>query len=144
MRSLVHKAFGQINEKGQVGLFKSYKKPFNDGEQLRDFIYVKDVAKAMILMWKKGDLKYCGVYNLGTGQARSFLDLVRAVFSSMGREENVKFIEMPENIKGQYQYFTEADMGKFETFLPDFKFSSLEDGVNDYVTNYLSKENPYY
>ena len=144
MRSLVHKAFGQINEKGQVGLFKSYKKPFNDGEQLRDFVYVKDVAKAMILMWKKGDLKYCGVYNLGTGQARSFLDLVRAVFISMDKKENVKFIEMPESIKNQYQYFTEAEMGKFEAFLPDFKFSSLEEGVSDYVNNYLSKENPYY
>jgi ADP-L-glycero-D-manno-heptose 6-epimerase len=144
MRSLVHKAFGQINEKGQVALFKSYKKNFKDGEQLRDFIYVKDVVRAMILMWKKGDLKFCGVYNLGTGKARSFIDLVGAVFDSIGRGRDIKFIEMPDKIKDQYQYFTEAKMAKFKTFLPDFEFSSLEEGVNDYICHYLSRDNSYF
>ena len=144
MRSLVHKAFHQINERGFVGLFKSYKDPFKDGEQLRDFVYVKDVVKAMILMLKKSDPNYCGVYNLGTGKARSFLDLVKAVFHALEKEPKVEFIDMPDSIRNQYQYFTEAKMDKFEAFLPEFKFSSLEEGVRDYVSSHLTKDNPYY
>ena len=144
MRSLVHKAFHQINERGFVGLFKSYKEPFKDGEQLRDFVYVKDVVKAMILMLKNSDPNYCGVYNLGTGKARSFLDLVKAVFKALEQEPKVEFIDMPDSIKNQYQYFTEAKMDKFHAFLPEFKFSSLEEGVRDYVSSHLTKADPYY
>ena len=144
MRSLVHKAFHQINERGFVGLFKSYKEPYRDGEQLRDFVYVKDVVKAMILMLKSGDPSYCGVYNLGTGKARSFLDLVRAVFYALEKDPKVEFIDMPDSIRNQYQYFTEAKMDKFHAFLPEFKFSSLEEGVHDYVSHHLSQVDPYY
>ena len=105
---------------------------------------MKDVVKAMILMLKKSDPNYCGVYNLGTGKARSFLDLVKAVFHALEKEPKVEFIDMPDSIRNQYQYFTEAKMDKFEAFLPEFKFSSLEEGVRDYVSSHLTKDNPYY
>jgi ADP-L-glycero-D-manno-heptose 6-epimerase len=144
MRSLVHKAFGQIKETGKVKLFKSYKENFKDGEQLRDFIYVKDCSKAMIDMMSVNDSSKSGIYNLGTGAARSFVDLVKPVFAELGKETNIEFVDMPESIKNQYQYYTRAEMQKFETLLPHFQFSSIEDGVKDYVRNYLNKENPHY
>ncbi|EQC46117.1 ADP-glyceromanno-heptose 6-epimerase [Bacteriovorax sp. Seq25_V] len=144
MRSLVHKAHGQILETGKVKLFKSHKEGFKDGEQLRDFIYVKDVVRAIIELGKPSSAKGSGIYNLGAGKARSFYDLMVATFKAMGKEVNVEFIDMPMSIRNQYQYFTEANMEKFFKLLPDFKFSTLEEGVTDYVTSYLQKEDPNY
>ncbi|CBW27038.1 ADP-L-Glycero-D-mannoheptose-6-epimerase [Halobacteriovorax marinus SJ] len=137
MRSLVHKAYGQILESGKVQLFKSHREGYEDGKQLRDFIYVKDIARAMIEMMNPSSANFSGIYNLGTGSARSFLDLMKATFKAMGKEENIEFIDMPMRFRNQYQYYTQADMTKFKEFLPHFKFTTLEDGVEDYVKNYL-------
>jgi len=144
MRSLVHKAFGQINETGKVKLFKSYKDGFADGKQSRDFVYAVDIVKAMIDMMKVTDPQLCGIYNMGTGKSRTFYDLVAATFKAMGKETNVEYIEMPEDIRNQYQYFTEANMEKFNKLLPNFEFNELEDSISDYVQNFLTQNNPYY
>ncbi len=143
MRSLVHKAFEQINESGKVKLFKSHRDDFEDGKQLRDFVYVKDVVRAMIDLWQNAPESKSGIYNMGTGQARSFYDLVSATFKAMDKKANIEFIDMPLSIRNQYQYYTKANMDKFYSVLPDFKFTSLEDAVSDYVTNHLLKENPH-
>lgn len=143
MRSLVHKSFEQISSTGKVKLFKSYKPDFRDGEQMRDFIYVKDVVRAMIELADPGKAPHSGIYNLGTGKARSFLDLAKATFSAMGKSSNVEFIEMPEGLKDQYQYYTQAHVRKLMTALPGFEFTNLEAGIHDYVQNYLMKDNPH-
>ncbi len=144
MRSLVHKGFQQINNTGKIKLFKSYRSEFLDGEQKRDFIYVVDVVNAMINFMNISSSESNGIYNLGTGQARTFLDLIKAVFNSLEIPESIEFIDMPEDIKAQYQYFTQADMDKFKQVLPEFKFHSLEEAVKDYVLKYLNQSNPYY
>lgn len=144
MRSLVHKAYGEILEKGQVKLFKSHRPEFKDGEQLRDFVYVKDAARALINMMNPSSARFSGIYNIGTGQARSFKDLMTATFKAMGRESKIDFIDMPENLRSQYQYYTQADMTKFQQFLPKFKWMSVEEGVSDYVKNHLMSERTYY
>jgi ADP-L-glycero-D-manno-heptose 6-epimerase len=144
MRSIVHKAFGQIQDDGLVKLFKSHRDDFEDGKQLRDFIYVKDVARAMIEMMNPSAAGFSGIYNLGTGEARSFDDLVRATFNSLGKEPNIEYVDMPESIRNQYQYYTQADMGKFKKFLPNFEFTRLEDGVSDYVKSHLHTNDPHY
>lgn len=143
MRSLVHKAFGQIHDGGVVKLFKSYKEGFEDGKQLRDFIYVKDVTKAMVLMMGITNPSQSGIYNLGTGGCRSFDDLVKATFKALNLESQIEYIEMPESIKDQYQYYTQAKMDKFQKLLPDYKFSTLEEGVEDYVQSHMSQVDPY-
>ncbi|MAX66578.1 MAG: ADP-glyceromanno-heptose 6-epimerase [Halobacteriovoraceae bacterium] len=142
-KSVVCHAFNQITDTGKMKLFKSYKEEFADGEQLRDFVYVKDVVDAMWLLMSSEHNGINGIYNLGTSQARSFKDLVSATFKAMGKEENIEYIEMPETIKNQYQYYTQAQMKKFQNAFPDFKFHSLEEGVDDYVKNYLMQENPF-
>ncbi len=143
MRSLVHKSFEQILQTKKVKLFKSYKPQFKDGEQLRDFIYVKDVVRAMIELADPDKASHSGIYNLGTGIARSFVDLTKAVFSALNLQPQIEFIEMPENLRNQYQYFTQAEVSKLQNVLPGFEFTSLEIGVEDYVKNYLLKENPH-
>ncbi|MDO9183690.1 MAG: ADP-glyceromanno-heptose 6-epimerase [Bacteriovorax sp.] len=143
MRSLVHKSFEQISSAKKVKLFKSYKPNFKDGEQLRDFIYVKDVVMAMIELTDPEKASHSGIYNLGTGKARSFLDLTKATFSAMGLESHIEFIEMPEALRNQYQYYTQAHTRKLLTVLPGFEFTSLEMGIRDYVQNYLMKDNPH-
>lgn len=143
MRSLVHKSFEQIKSTGKVKLFKSHRPEFKDGEQLRDFIYVKDVVRAMIELADPDKAVHSGIYNLGTGKARTFLDLTRATFKAMDMAPNIEFIDMPESLRGQYQYFTQANVKKLMQALPGFQFSSLEDSVTDYVQNYLMKENPH-
>lgn len=143
MRSLVHKSFEQISVNASVKLFKSYKKDFKDGEQLRDFVYVKDVVRVMIELADPEKSGASGIYNLGTGKARSFLDLVHATFKAMDVPAKVEFIEMPESIKDQYQYYTQAEMKKLHSVLPGFEFTSLEEGVRDYVQNHLKKSNPH-
>jgi ADP-L-glycero-D-manno-heptose 6-epimerase len=143
MRSLVHKSFEQIKATGKVKLFKSHRSDFLDGEQLRDFIYVKDVVKAIIELAEPDTSKFSGIFNLGTGTARTFLDLIKATFSAMGITPNIEFIDMPEALRGQYQYYTQAEMKKLKTVLPNFEFTKLEAGITDYVQNYLMKENPH-
>ena len=144
MRSIVHKSFGQIKDCGKVKLFKSHKEGFKDGEQLRDFVYVNDIVSAMMKFWQGSDTCKSGIYNLGTGNARSFKDLVLAVFKSLNKEANVEYIDMPESIRNQYQYFTEAKMDKLHSQLSDFKFHSLEEGIEDYIASYLNTDDPYY
>ncbi|MFZ4714178.1 MAG: ADP-glyceromanno-heptose 6-epimerase [Bacteriovoracaceae bacterium] len=141
MRSVVVQAHEQILSTGAVKLFKSYVAGYDDGEQKRDFIYVKDVVNAMLQLMKHG--KDSGIYNMGTGVARTFKDLVNATFTAHGKSPKIEFIEMPDHLKKQYQYYTQAEMTKFKNTLPDFKFHSLEEGVLDYVQNYLAKDNPY-
>jgi len=144
MSSLVYKAHQQIKECGSVKLFKSHKDGFKDGEQLRDFVYGIDIVRAMIELSNPNYAKGSGIYNLGTGQARSFYDLVDSTFKAISMDTKVEFIPMPEELRDQYQYYTCAEMGKLKKLLPNFSFCSLEDGVKDYVCNYLEKENPYY
>lgn len=147
MRSLVEKAFGQIKQSGQVKLFKSHRPDFKDGEQKRDFIYVVDAARALVQLMNKAKNEDSGLINLGTGQCRTFLDLVNATFKAVGKDPQIQFIDMPNEIRHQYQYFTEADMKRFKKVLPQFKFHSLEEGVTDYVKNFLMQDeevNRYY
>jgi ADP-L-glycero-D-manno-heptose 6-epimerase len=135
MRSVIHKSFGQIAETGKVRLFKSHRAEYGDGEQERDFVYVKDCVD--ILWWFLQNQNVAGIYNLGTGQARTWNDLVGAVFSAMGREPEIEYIDMPEAIQPQYQYFTEARMDKLRSAGNTIPFQSLEESVADYVVNYL-------
>lgn len=140
MSSVVYQGYNQIKDNGLVKLFKSYKDGFEDGEQLRDFVYVKDVVKAMIMLMNEKHGGENGLYNLGTGKARSFYDLVKSTYQALELEAKVEFIEMPTDLRGQYQYFTEAKMEKLHKALPSFKFHSLEDGITDYIKNHLEKE----
>jgi len=137
MRSVVYKAFGQIREKGRVGLFKSYHPDFGDGEQKRDFIYVKDCVD--VIWWLLENRETTGLFNLGTGHARTWNDLARAVFTAMGVNPAIEYIEMPETIREQYQYHTEAKMDKLRATGCPVRTASLEDSVADYVNNYLTK-----
>ncbi len=145
MSSVVFQSFNQIREVGEVKLFKSHHPDYKDGEQLRDFVYVKDVVRAMIELIDAGKKKpaLSGIYNLGTGEARSFHDLVKGTFQAMGLAPKIKFIDMPEELRNQYQYFTQAEMGKLKKALPKFKFMALEDAISDYVKSHLSKPEKY-
>ena len=138
MASVIFHAYKQINATDAMKLFRSHNPDFKDGEQQRDFIYVKDLLEVLIfLMHYRKD---SGIYNLGTGKARTFLDLVKNTFSSMGKEENISFIDTPEDIRDKYQYFTEANMQKLLAIGYDKGFHSLEDGIKDYVQEYLMKD----
>jgi ADP-L-glycero-D-manno-heptose 6-epimerase len=137
MRSFVLKAFEQIQSTGKVRLFKSYKPEYADGEQLRDFIYVKD-AVDMTLFFLDNPKK-AGLFNIGTGKARTWNDLVKAVFAAIGKEPKIEYIEMPEAIRNQYQYFTQAEMAKLRKAGYNKQTTPLEDAVQDYVQNYLQK-----
>ncbi len=138
MRSFVLKAFEQINAGGKVRLFKSCKDKYKDGEQLRDFIYIKD-AVDMTLFFLDNP-KIAGLYNIGTGQARTWNDLVTAVFTAMGKKPNIEYIDMPEALRDQYQYFTQADMTKLRKAGYKKRTTTLEDAIKDYVQNYLQKD----
>lgn len=141
MRSVVHKSWGQIRETGKVRLFKSHRPEYTDGGQLRDFVYVKDCVDA--LWWFLQNPQVNGIFNLGTGKARSWKDLVTAVFNALGRKPEIEYIDMPESIRNQYQYFTEARMEKLRNAGYTAAAYSLEDAVNDYVVNYLEKTDQY-
>jgi len=141
MTSVIFKAFHQIRETGKVKLFKSYKKEYKDGGQLRDFVYVKDCVDAM--WWLFNNPKANGIYNLGTGKARTWNDLIKAVFTAMKKKTNIAYIEMPESLRNQYQYFTQAEMKKLKAAGCPVKFSSLEDSVRDYVVNYLQNSDQH-
>jgi ADP-L-glycero-D-manno-heptose 6-epimerase len=138
MASVIFHAFNKIKETGRMQLFRSHNPDFKDGMQLRDFVYVKDVVDVIyFLMHHRKD---SGIYNLGTGKAQSFLDLVRSTFKAMMVEEDISFIDTPEDIRDKYQYFTEADMGKLISIGYTASFASLEEGTADYVKNYLMKD----
>ncbi|MBN2254443.1 MAG: ADP-glyceromanno-heptose 6-epimerase [Deltaproteobacteria bacterium] len=141
MRSVVHKSFEQIRDTGKVRLFKSHRPDFNDGEQKRDFVYVKDCVD--VVWWLLKNEGVNGIFNLGTGRARTWKDLVGAVFTAMGREQVIEFIDMPESIRDQYQYFTEARMDTLPSRGCPMAFRSLEDAVADYVGQYLMTSNPF-
>ncbi len=138
MASVIYHAYNQITDTGKMNLFRSHKKEVKDGMQSRDFIYVKDVVKVMLYLLQNTNID-SGIYNLGTGKARSFLDLTKATFNAMGVEENIDFIDTPIDIRDTYQYFTEANMKKLRDIGYTGEFTSLEEGVDDYVKNYLMK-----
>jgi len=137
MRSFVLKAFEQINATGKVCLFKSYKSEYADGEQFRDFVYVKDAVD--ITLFFLDNPHTAGLFNIGAGNARSWNDLVKAVFAAMGKKPNIEYIEMPESIRNQYQYYTCADITKLHKAGYKKPITSLEDAIKDYVQNYLQK-----
>ncbi len=157
MASAVFHAFHQIQETmpdgrqagkarptesfGRAKLFRSHNPKYKDGEQLRDFIYVKDVTE--VCLWLLRTRKNSGIYNLGSGKAKTFLDLANAVFSSLGKKSSIEFIDTPADIRDKYQYFTEAKMEKLRSAGCEVKFTSLEEGINDYVANYLGAGNYY-
>lgn len=135
MASVIFHAFNQISEKGSMKLFRSHKPEFTDGGQLRDFVYVKDVVNVCTFLLQHQ--KHSGIYNLGTGIARTFLDLAKSTFSAMGKAVNIEFIDTPIDIRDKYQYFTEAKMEKLKAIGYTQDFYTLEEGVTDYVQNYL-------
>ena len=137
MRSMVLRAFEQITERGWVGLFRSDRPEYPDGGQMRDFVYVKDVA-AMILALMEHNAK--GIYNVGSGRAETWNALAGAVFKALGREPDIRYIDMPENLKGKYQYYTRADMTKFQALKTGVSARPLEEAVADYVQNHLLPE----
>lgn len=141
MTSVIFKAFHQIRETGRVRLFQSYKPEYPDGGQLRDFVYVKDCVEAV--WWLMQNPRVNGIFNLGTGCARTWNDLIAAVFAAMDRKLNIEYIEMPEGLRNQYQYFTEAKMDKLKKAGFPAKFSPLADSVRDYVVNYLLNADQY-
>lgn len=135
MASVIWHAYNQIKKTGKMKLFRSHKPDYKDGEQMRDFVYVKDVAEVcMFLMHHR---KNSGIYNLGSGKARTFVDLTKAVFHALGKKEDIEFIETPADIRDKYQYFTEANMEKLRKIGYSPSFTQLESGVKDYVTNFL-------
>jgi len=138
MRSFVLKAFEQINAKGKVRLFRSYKPEYKDGEQMRDFLYVKDAVDMTLFFYDNPQTG--GLFNIGTGKARTWNDLVKAVFAAMGKKQNIEYIEMPESIRNQYQYFTQADITKLTHAGYKKQTTSLENAIKDYVQNYLQKD----
>lgn len=135
MRSVVHKAYGQIVDTGKVKLFKSYHPDYKDGEQVRDFVYVKDAVDVCLHFDQNRDVS--GLFNVGTGTCRTWLDLANATFAAMGKESNVEFIEMPEHLKGKYQYHTEAEITKLRSAGYDKEMTSLENGIKEYVEEHL-------
>ena len=137
MRSVIHKAYGQIREGGAVKLFKSYRPDYKHGEQVRDFVFVKDAVDMTLFCGENP--KASGLFNCGTGQARSWNDLAQATFAAMKLEPRVEYIEMPPALRSKYQYFTQAEMGKIRAAGYAQAFTSLEDGIREYVQGYLAK-----
>jgi ADP-L-glycero-D-manno-heptose 6-epimerase len=136
MASVVYHAYKQIMAHGEMKLFRSHNPDFKDGEQIRDFVYVKDVVRIINDLLNKTETP-SGIYNLGTGQARTFNDLVGAIFKSLKMESRISYIDTPEDIRAAYQYYTQAEMGKLEKAGIDLNFGTLEDSVKDYVINHL-------
>lgn len=146
MASVAFHSFNQFKAQGTVKLFKSHRPDYQDGMQLRDFVYVKDAASVVAYFLESAlNGKACsnGIYNIGTGEARSFKDLATNVMTSMGREPNITYIDMPEDLQGRYQYFTQATMQKIRDAGYTKPFYSLEEGVKDYVQNYLMLDDQY-
>ena len=138
MRSVVHKAFGQIQETGKVKLFKSYHPDYEDGQQMRDFLYVKDAVKMTIHL--ANNQSAGGLYNIGSGKAHTWLDLVNPIFEALEKEPNIEFIDMPESLRAKYQYYTCADTQKLQHTGYDEPATALNLAVKDYVNNYLKTD----
>jgi ADP-L-glycero-D-manno-heptose 6-epimerase len=150
MMSLVVKNYRNVADGKPIRLFKSHRPDYADGEQCRDFVYVKDCAAAMLWAWRHGagaghptGEGINGIYNLGSGAARSFLDLMNATGAACGVAPKIEFIDIPPVIRPSYQYFTEARMGRLRQAGYNAPFTPLEDAVHDCVTNYLAKADPY-
>lgn len=141
-RSVVNQIYPHALHGRPVKLFKSYNEKYKDGGQLRDFVYVKDCVK--VVAWLLANPAVNGLFNIGTGKARSFEDLANATFTAVGKTPVISYIEMPENIRSKYQYWTEADMARLRAAGYTEPFASLEEGVKDYVQNYLQKDDQYY
>jgi len=141
MTSVVFKSFRQIMDTGRVRLFKSHSPDYTDGGQKRDFVYVKDCVDVLWAFVRHPEIN--GIFNLGTGRARTWNDLVEAVFSAMNLPPQIDYIDMPESLRGQYQYFTEARMEKLQAAGLGADFHTLEEAVADYVKNHLQADNPY-
>lgn len=141
MTSVVYKAFQQIKENGKVRLFKSYRSEYGDGEQRRDFVYVKDCVEVMWWFLNNPDIN--GIFNLGSGQSRTWNDLIKAAFSAMKMEPRIDYFDMPLEIRDQYQYFTEAKMEKLKMLRCPVPFRSMEESVSDYIVNHLKNPDPF-
>lgn len=141
MRSVIVKKFLEIQQTGCAKLFRSYKPDYSDGEQKRDFIYIKDAVKMTLFIYFKPSAN--GIFNIGTGLARSFNDIVRCIFTLIGKKEKIQYIEMPETIKNSYQYFTQADISKIRKTGYKESLFSLESAIEDYIRNYLLSRDPY-
>jgi len=137
MASVILHAFRQIGKTDKMKLFRSHNPDFKNGEQLRDFVYVKDVVSVCMFLMDNRKSENNGLYNLGTGKSRTFLDLTKSTFKAMGVEEDISFVDTPEDIRDKYQYYTQADMSKLFGIGYDKQFTPLEEGVSDYVKNYL-------
>jgi ADP-L-glycero-D-manno-heptose 6-epimerase len=137
MGSVVYHFTKQILKDGKVKLFKSHRDDCNDGEQARDFIYVCDIVEIIIHFYLRQNIAPSGIYNAGTGNARSYNDLAKAIFSTIGIAENIEYVSMPEDIRDSYQYYTEADTEKLLSTDYAIKFTSLEDGIHDYLSRWL-------
>ncbi len=142
MASMVFHGFHQIKDTGKIRLFKSYNLKYQDGEQLRDFVYVKDICS--VILWLLNNPSVNGLYNVGTGKARSFRELAEAIFEAQGCSSNIEYIDMPEHLRKKYQYYTKAEIEKLRKAGYDKNFFSLTDGVMDYVQNYLNKNDFIY
>ena len=141
MASVILHAYQQILDKGEMRLFRSHDPKFKDGEQLRDFVYVKDVVDVCVFLMHHQ--KDSGIYNLGSGKARTFLDLVNNTFKALNKSSKINFIDTPADIRDKYQYFTEANMKKLSSLGYTKAFTTLENGVKDYVQNYLTSTTYY-
>ncbi len=135
MRSVVHKAFEQVRDTGKVKLFKSRNPKYKDGEQMRDFIYVKDAVNMTLHFLDNKNIN--GLFNIGSGKARTWNDLVTALFNAMEKPVNIEYIDLPDQLADKYQYFTEANLSKLRSTGYKKEITSLENGINDYVKNYL-------
>jgi ADP-L-glycero-D-manno-heptose 6-epimerase len=141
MASVVFHAYHQVLENKEIKLFRSYRDDYKDGEQMRDFVYVKDVAK--VVTWLLENPKHTGLFNVGNGQARTWNDLANALFAALNTKPQIQYIDMPENLINQYQYFTEAKMERLPHEAFPFKFHSLEEGVQNYVQSHLATKDRY-
>ncbi|HXP52334.1 MAG TPA: NAD-dependent epimerase/dehydratase family protein, partial [Bacteroidia bacterium] len=135
MASVIFHAYNQVQNGGEVKLFRSHRPDYKDGEQKRDFVYVKDVVDICYFLLRHR--RDSGIYNLGSGKARTFLDLVNNIYYALDKEPRINFIDTPIDIRDKYQYFTEANMSKIRSIGYDQPFHTLEQGINDYVKNYL-------
>ena len=135
MRSLVHKAYQQIVETGKVRLFKSHRPDYRDGEQQRDFLYVKDAVNLTIELAETATAG--GLFNVGSGTAHTWIELAQAIFAALGKSPQIEFIDMPEALRGKYQYFTQADLTKLRGYCKNVTLLPLREAVADYVKNYL-------
>lgn len=139
--SVICKLYPQVKAGAAAKLFKSYHPDYEDGGQLRDFLYVKDCVNVMLWLYDNPDTS--GLFNVGTGEARSFKALAEATFAAVGDKPRIQYMDMPESLKPKYQYYTQAEMGKLRAVGYDKEFTSLEDGVKDFIQNYMAKEDPY-